>query len=217
MMSTAGAVGQVWLNVQCMGAYAWLPTCACSVLPSHGGLGPKLSTCMRETMIKTPSISSVTLVAAAQVSVRPNCCAKLPYDLYSNIMRRCYWNKATTWRWSRRYAKGYKSIPLPSVAPPAYYESLDITLMFQTLNHQPGANRIFAAVSCSHSGTQAYNRPGRITYRFFLYLSPNSLRYLLSFFLAQAVICASPMMINTTVLKLQLTRATPTQERASNM
>jgi hypothetical protein len=62
-----------------------------------------------------------------------------------------------------------------------------------------------------------YQIPGKIAYFFLLYLSPNSFLYLLSFFHAHTPICPTAKMINTTVLKLQFTSATPIHATASNM
>jgi hypothetical protein len=62
-----------------------------------------------------------------------------------------------------------------------------------------------------------YHIPGKIAYLFLLYLSPNSLLYLFSFFHAHSPICPTANPINTTVLRLQFTIATPNHASASNM
>jgi hypothetical protein len=49
------------------------------------------------------------------------------------------------------------------------------------------AHRLIFRTSCFSIST-VYHIPGSIAYLFFLYLSPNSLRYLLSFFFAQGII-----------------------------
>ena len=60
--------------------------------------------------------------------------------------------------------------------------------------------------------------PGNMVYRFLLYLSPNSDRYLFSFFFAQIAICPTLAPIITTNDQLRpLTKYIPTQAMASNM
>jgi hypothetical protein len=62
-----------------------------------------------------------------------------------------------------------------------------------------------------------HQMPGKMAYLLRLYLSPNSLRYLLSFFHAQTPIWPTATMMKMIVLKLQLTSATPIHAIASNM
>lgn len=61
-----------------------------------------------------------------------------------------------------------------------------------------------------------YQMPGNMVYRFFLYLSPNSLRYLRSFFFAHCAIWATLTTVKIRTPQLRpLTRYTPIHEMAS--
>lgn len=62
-----------------------------------------------------------------------------------------------------------------------------------------------------------YHSPGSMTKRFFLYLSPNSLRYFFSLPPAHTPIWPTATNTNSTVLQLHETSAIPIQAMASNI
>lgn len=88
------------------------------------------------------------------------------------------------------------------------------------LRRQMNLNTCRCTVSTSRASllpvSTVYQIPGSIVYRFFLYLSPNSFRYRLSFFFAHSAICATLTTVKMSTPQLSpLTRYTPIQEIVS--
>ena len=79
---------------------------------------------------------------------------------------------------------------------------------------------VLLAICTPHRLTSyaVYQINGNMTYLFRLYLSPNSFRYLLSFFFAHISICPTAMISNSTTLRLRLvTSNIPIHATVSNI
>ena len=141
----------------------------------------------------------------------------LSYAIFDFSLTGCAWPLSFSKQFSQHRSKQTMSSP-PSAAKRRLLQSLphsQLSLLYNPplILHQSACRQRF----WSRLTTPIY-KPGigNKTCLCFLYLSPKSVLYCLSFCLAHCCICAQATTVNKTVLQLLLTKQIPTHAMVSN-
>ncbi len=127
------------------------------------------------------------------------------------------------WFWALGSALGWLlvvSLNWEHLAPYFKAVTLDAEVKRLNISSRRGPRKtVMSELRVTYVGCHpySYHSPGSMTNRFFLYLSPNSLRYFFSLPPAHTPIWPTATRTKSTVLQLQETSAIPIQAMASNI